>query len=151
MGGVQKITRFKTLNYLLAIGLLVVSLKMVSYIGNINLYSLEFGTSIFTYYLSAFCGSISVCLFFVNMQRQNTKIITLSSGTIVILCSHMIFVLLSKICYKLLFHISTPPPYMDSISACIISASILLLLYFPIHYLLNNDRFFCRFLIGKYK
>ena len=81
--------------------------------------------------------------------RLVAPIVTISNGTLVILGFHGMLIQFFKIVYKKIFHILLPPPYMDLLSGMCIGILIILILYFPIKYILKSDNKFVRLLAGK--
>lgn len=54
-----------------------------------------------------------------------------------------------KLAYKKLWDINASPPYMDTLSALLISLLIVALLYYPIVRILRSGKRGVRFLAGK--
>lgn len=114
----------------------------------INLNALEVGTNIFTYYLQTIVGVAFI--FTLSVLLPSHKIIVnISNGTMVILGFHMILIQCVKFVYMKIFHITTPPPYMDLYSGIISCILILVCLYPLLVWILQNKYKLIRLLAGK--
>lgn len=114
----------------------------------INFNALEVGTNIFSYYLQTVVGVAFI--FTLSVLLPSHKIIVnISNGTMVILGFHMILIQCIKLVYKKIFHITTPPPYMDLYSGIISCILILVCLYPLLVWILQSKYKLIRLLAGK--
>lgn len=143
-----EIIKIKKYSIIYAIIFLCLSLLLLRFAGSINLNALNTGNNIVLYYMSGLVGILSIMAFCQNLPSKKI-ITTISEGTLVILGLHMVLIQAFKLLYKKICDINLPPPYMDSISAIVISFIILIILYYPIRLILNSKKKSIRFLAGK--
>ncbi len=124
-----------------------------NFIPYLNLYNMVLGnTPPMLYYLLSFVGSFMLLSFCMLICRKRSAFVELvSNGTLVILGLHMPLVLIIKGLYKKLFMINTPPPYMDTLSGIVSVCLIVLILHYPIKYILASNMKYVRLLGGKFK
>lgn len=140
--------RLRRRAWLYALGFLALSFALLPLTGSINLNDLCVGQGFPLYYLA---GMVGILFFLALAQRlPRLRVVeTISEGTLVILGLHMMLIQVFKLVYKKLLLINYPPPYMDLLSGVLISLFILVLLYFPVRWILRSRRAWVRFLAGK--
>lgn len=129
--------------------LLLLSILFISIFTSINLNALKVGNNIFTFYLQSIIGILFIFSISTSNKRAHQFIINISNGTLVILGLHMMFIQLIKLIYKKNFHITVPPPYMDTYSAIMASFIIIVCVYPVLVWILNNKIIVIRLLAGK--
>lgn len=131
---------------------LVIYLVIFNFSGRINMNALNCGTNYGTFLSIGSVALIGILLTLMKIKipaRLVAPIVTISNGTLVILGFHGMLIQFFKIVYKKVFHILLPPPYMDLLSGMCIGILIILILYFPIKYILKSENKFVRLLAGK--
>ena len=110
---------------------------------------LHFPNGLLSLYSQAIIGIMLLLTMFSFAKSTPSFVQYISSGTLFILGTHSMLIQVYKILYKLVFHITTPPPYMGWIGAVVGSLLIICLLYWPMKRLLDSENKFARFLVGK--
>ncbi len=144
-----KIEIGKRKSILLSSLLITFSFALLPYAGSINLNDLSWGDNIIIYYFIAMIGIMAMVLLSWTQDKEIIFIRTISDGTIIILLLHMEFIQVFKLLYKKALGINNPPPYMDVLSAIIISVGIILIFYYPIKKIINHPNKYIRFIAGK--
>lgn len=114
----------------------------------INLNALEVGTNIFSYYLQTVVG-VAFIFTLSALFPSHKIIVNISNGTMVILGFHMMLIQCIKLIYKKIYHITTPPPYMDVASGIVSCLLIIICLYPILIRILNSTYKSVRLLAGK--
>lgn len=136
----------------------IIGLCLVSYVvlfnfsERINMNALNLGTNYGLFLSIGFVALIGILLSSMKVKiptKLVCPIVTISNGTLVILGFHGIVIQFLKIVYKKIFHILLPPPYMDLLSGLFIGILVILVLYFPIKYILKSDEKYVKILAGK--
>lgn len=127
---------------------LLLTILFTKIFSSINLNALEVGTNIFSYYLQTTVGVAFIFTLSVLLPCHKI-IVNISNGTMVILGFHMILIQCIKLVYKRIFHITTPPPYIDLYSGIISCILILVCLYPLLVWILQNKYKLIRLLAGK--
>lgn len=128
--------------------LVLLSIVCTLFCGEINLNALELGHNIFCYYFTSFIG-IAMAFSFSLFFKGNEKIAIISQGTLLILGLHMWLIQAYKLAYKQVLNITTPPPYMDSLSAILGAFGIVYFLSFLIKKVLQSRYKLICLLAGK--
>ena len=125
---------------------------LFGHVGQIDISSLRFGGS---YPAFIGIGTAAVVLWLLVLSllphpsRHTSWIVTLSSGTLVVLGFHIMLVQMFKLGYKHLLHITAAPPYMDTLGGVLIAAVIVAILYLPARYILRSGHGWLRLLAGR--
>lgn len=136
-------------SWLFPILFIVLTYYSLPHTSPINLNDLDIGNGFIQYYLISMLGIFLITSIIILYKSCNQFITTISEGTIFIVGTHMIFVQIFKFAYKFIFSINHTPPYMDTLSAILISIFIIIISYYPIKQLFNSSHSYMRFLIGK--
>ena len=110
---------------------------------------LSFANGLALLYIQAILGIALLSSIFSFLSKAPTFVSYMSSGTLFILGTHTILIQVYKICYKMAFHITTPPPYMGVVGALLGSLLIVGLLYWPMKKLLDSKNWIAQFIMGK--
>lgn len=118
-------------------------------VGKISMNGLYFEEGVFVFYIRAFIGILALMSLFLMFDKCPSWIQTISNGTLPILALHMFLLQIYKIFYKLIFHITIQPPYMDIISVIVGATAIIVLMYYPVCKALSSKNVVMRFMTGK--
>lgn len=110
---------------------------------------LAFANGFALLYIQAILGIALLSSIFSFLSKLPTIVQYISSGTLFILGTHTILIQVYKICYKMVFHITTPPPYMGAVGALFGALLIIILLYLPVKKLLDSKNWIAQFIMGK--
>lgn len=128
---------------------LATSLIFLPKFGHLNINGCQFGDSFFLYLLMPFLGTTFICMLFLKVKKLPEFVKTISSGTLVVLCTHFWLIQPLKMLYKSLLSINLSSSYMDTVSGIAISVLVLVLLEYSIVKITNSSYSSIRFLAGR--
>lgn len=147
--GINNLLSTSSIRYFFPPLLITITYYILPFTSPINLNDLNIGNGFVYYYLISILGISLVTSIAIFFKSYNHYITTISQGTIFIVGTHMIFVQIFKFAYKYAFNITHTPPYMDTLSAIIISSLILAISYYLIRLALNSQKPLILFFIGR--